>query len=427
MKQNIFMVGIGGVGMSALAQLYTHEGHDVSGSDRGTSPTTELLQKKGVHIYQVQEAGNVTDTYHFLVYSDAIPFNSEERVKAREIGIPEYSYFEALGIVAKNKKVIAIAGTHGKTTTTAMIAKILIDAQKSPTVVVGSIVRDFDSNFVAGSSDLLVVEACEYRDHLLQLYPHLLLITNIELDHTDYFPNLESMQQTFQKAILQVKKDGCVVTNTSDESIKVVTHNTRVPVLDFSAEFVPELKQIGTFNKENAKAAKKVVKALCPDISEAGIDASLASFVGTWRRFEEKGKMAHGALVFDDYAHHPTAVRETIRGVRERFPQKRIIVAFHPHTYSRTRDFMDDFAEAFSQADEVIVAPIFSAREPAIEGITSAVLSDKIKLLGTPAQASTSFEDVAQYIKSIDSEGAIVITMGAGDIYKVADMIVERS
>jgi UDP-N-acetylmuramate--alanine ligase len=194
--QHIYMVGIGGIGMSALAQLLAHEGKDVSGTDRDDSPVVEMLTQKGIEVtIGVEGAPEGTE---MLIYSDAVPTSNEIRVWARENGVPELSYFEALGEISRGKRTVAVAGTHGKTTTTGMLAKILSDAGEEPTAIVGSIVRDFESNFLAGKDNLFVVEACEYRDHLLKLNPEILVITNIELDHTDYFPNLAVVQETFR-------------------------------------------------------------------------------------------------------------------------------------------------------------------------------------------------------------------------------------
>src|SRR3989338_7557687 len=186
--ESIYMVGIGGIGMSALAQLLKHQGKRVGGTDREESPITTMLSQRGIPVVIGHDRCNIPADTELLIYSDAVPENNIERARAKEMGIPELSYFEALGEITKNTRTIAVAGTHGKTTVTGMLAKILLDAKKEPTAIVGSVVRDFDSNFLAGSSDLFVIEACEYRDHVLKLSPEILVITNIELDHTDYFP-----------------------------------------------------------------------------------------------------------------------------------------------------------------------------------------------------------------------------------------------
>lgn len=418
------MIGIGGVGMSSLAQLYIKDGIQVSGSDNNSSPTTELLESLGIKIHLSQKKENVSKNYTFVVYSDAVPFDNIERERARNLGLEEYSYFSALGNIIKDKKVIAVAGTHGKTTTTAMIAKILRDIGKKPNAVIGSIVKDFKSNFLAGESDIFVVEACEYRDHFLNFYPHILVITNLEWDHTDFFSSLSDLQNSFRVVITQVSSNGAVVTDSKNQNIVPILKGITQQIFNYTQVEIPDLLLIGEFNRMNAKAAKAAVKALFPDTEDDAIDESLTSFQGTWRRFEKKGSTQKGALVFDDYAHHPTAVSETIHAARKQFKGKRIIVAFHPHLYSRTRDLMDDFAASFNNADEVVLAPIYPAREESIPNITSEKLSEKINIQGVKSRALNSLDEVKKYLISIDNPESIFITMGAGDIYKVAEGIV---
>lgn len=394
--------------MSALAQLYLHEGHTVTGSDRDHSPTTDLLEKKGVSIVYGQSADNVPTDADLVVYSDAIHADNPERVRATELGIRQISYFEALGEVSREKKTIAVAGTHGKTTTTGMLAKILIDAGKSPTVVVGSLMKDFGGNFVAGTSNLFVVEACEYKDHLLKLSPTILVVTNIEWDHTDWFKTEEAMRATFQKAMDAVPKDGVVIT-----------------AKEYKSEPEYELRLIGEFNKDNARAAAAAARAAFPDITDEQIRKSLKNFQGSWRRFEYKGTTKSGVPVYDDYAHHPTAIRETIRAVREKFGNKKIVIAFHPHLYSRTRDLMDGFARAFDEADKVYLAPVYGAREAPLVGASSEVLEAKINVLKPGlAETSPTLDAIEAVLNRVTDPDTIIVTMGAGDIYKVADKLV---
>ena len=217
--RRIHFIGIGGIGMSALAQMMCDQRMGITGSDREASPVTELLKKKGIAVVIGQRPENVPADAEMVVYSDAVPEDNPERVRAKEFGIPQKSYFAMLGGVLEGKKTVAVAGTHGKTTTTGMLAKILGDAGASPTAVVGSIVKDFGSNYLSGTSDLFVVEACEYRDHLLELSPHILVLNNVEWDHTDWFPSLNALQETFKKAIGKVPTDGAVVTDPSDKKI----------------------------------------------------------------------------------------------------------------------------------------------------------------------------------------------------------------
>lgn len=418
------MIGIGGVGMSALAQLFVSRGNVVSGSDRGTSPTTELLEKKGVVVAIGQHAENVPEGVDMVVYSDAVPEDNPERVYAREHGICEVSYFKALGEVSHGMRSVAVAGTHGKTTTTALLTKILKDGGENPTAIIGSLVPEFGSNFVQGG-ELFVVEACEYHDHLLELSPEVLVITNLEWDHTDWFKTFEDMQSVFRKAIERVPENGVIVTDPQDSNIAPLLVAAKAKVVDYTKEVVPELQLIGSFNEMNARAAKAAAKCVA-QVSEEVSSVALSQFKGTWRRFEKKGETETGAVVYDDYAHHPTAIRETLEAVRAKFREERIVVAFHPHLYSRTHDLMDEFAGSFGAADEVVVAPIYAAREEPISGVTAETLAEKIMEKGVRAVGVETLEEVFEKLKALDSENTVIITMGAGDVYTVAEQLVAK-
>lgn len=420
---HVHFIGIGGIGMSALAQYFRHAGATVTGSDRDPSPAVrEMLEEKGIAVRLGQHAEQVPEDAALVVYSDAVPEDNPERAAARARGLRELSYFEALGEVSKNAFTIAVAGTHGKTTTTGMLAKILRDAGKEPTAIVGSIVQDFKSNFVAGRPDFFVVEACEYRDHLLKLHPNILVLTNVEWDHGDWFPNLRAVQHTFRSAMERVPEEGVVVTSPHDASIAPMLEGLKSRIVDYSTESVPTLTLIGEFNEMNARAAKAAARAYDAAIPEESMNAALRSFQGTWRRFEYKGTTAAGAVVYDDYAHHPTAVRKTIAAAREKFPDHHITVVFHPHLYTRTRDLMHEFADAFNAADNVIIAPIYAAREQPIPGVTNDTLAARINAAGGRAAAMHSFEEIEHALRVKDAMD-VIITMGAGDIYKVADRL----
>lgn len=426
---NVYMIGIGGIGMSALAQLYVSRGVEVSGSDRSESPPTELLAAKGVNIMIGHDGCNIPANCDLVVYSDAIYPDNVERIRATQMNIKQISYFEALGEISQNMRTIGVSGTNGKTTTTGMLTKILHHAGKQPTAVIGSIVRDFESNYVQGNDELFVVEACEYRDHMLKLTPEILLITNIELDHTDYFPTLESIQKSFKIAIDRVPAHGYIVTSVTDPIIAPLLIDAAAIVVDYMSETVPPLRLIGEFNMMNARAAKATAKVAFADITEAIIDEALTDFKGSWRRFEYKGETAEGALVYDDYAHHPTAITKTIQAARERFPGKRIVVAFHPHLYSRTKSLLPEFAEALSQADTTIIAPIYAARETHDPSVSNHILASLAIPLadeyGHEVFALDTFDEIRDRLLE-ESSGTLIITMGAGDIYKVADQIVQE-
>ncbi|MDD2657610.1 MAG: Mur ligase domain-containing protein [Candidatus Pacebacteria bacterium] len=417
-------IGIGGIGMSALAQYFHDQGVVITGSDRSASPVTELLEQKGIAVSIGQKAENVPTDAGMIVYSDAVPEDNPERMRAKELGIPELSYFKMLGQVSLGKRTVAVAGTHGKTTVTAMLGKMLSDAGASPIVVVGSLVKDFGSNYLHGDSDLFVVEACEYRDHLLELSPQILVLTNVEWDHTDWFPSLQALQATFRRAIEHVPADGAIVTDPSNPNIAPLLAGAKARIVDYTKEPVYTIQLPGEFNQQNARAAAAAARVAFPQIENTTIYGSVSNFQGTWRRFEYKGKTANGADVYDDYAHHPTAVRETLKALRAKV-QGKIIVAFHPHLYSRTRDLLDEFSVAFADADQVFIAPIYAAREIDDGSISSEILAERISQNGTSARAAT-FEEIKHTLLTEPKEGDTIMTMGAGDIYKVADALVSQ-
>lgn len=427
-QNSYFFTGIGGIGMSALAQMLTADGNIVGGSDREESPVTRMLAEKGIRVCIGQKAENLPDELNLLVYSDAVPEDNPERREAAARGVAQLSYFQVLGRVSAGKRTVAVAGTHGKTTTTGMLAKIVRDAGASPSAIVGSIVQDFDgSNYLAGESDLFIVEACEYRDHLLELLPEVLIITNLEWDHTDYFPTLAALQATFRHAIERVPARGTIITRPDDPNIEPLLAGATAAVIDYTKEPAYALKLLGTFNQDNARAAAAAARVIVPGIAESRIASSLGSFHGTWRRFQYKGQILGGTDLYDDYAHHPSAIIETLRALRQKMQNEKksgkLIVAFHPHLYSRTRDLFDGFVRAFPDADEVIIAPIYAAREEDEGDISSELLAARINDEGVSAQAADSLEEVEQRLRVLAKPGDVIITMGAGDIYKVADAL----
>ncbi len=419
-KEKVYFVGIGGIGMSALAQLYKSQGMFVSGSDRGSSPVTDILLSKGIEVYFEHDEKNISEDVNLLVYSDAIPKENVEREKARRIGIKEMSYFEALGEVTKEGVSIVVSGTHGKTTTTAILAKMLIDAGKNPTVIAGSILSEYGSNFIAGKSDLFVIEGCEYKRHFLHLHPDILIITNIELDHTDYYKDLQDMQNAFREVVSLLPKNGVIITDTTSETILPVLEGVKTKVISYKETKVPKLLTPGDFNIENAQSAKTVVLELFDDVGHDILDKSLSDFKGTWRRFEYKGVTRNGTTIYDDYAHHPTAIKKTIEMAKETFEGKKLIVIFHPHLYSRTKDFFDEFAESLTHADTTMVLPIYAAREKNDKSVSSEKLVELINKKGGSATFVQDFNIAKNRLKKYDKD-VVIITMGAGDVYKVGE------
>ena len=297
---------------------------------------------------------------------------------------------------------------------------MLIDAGEDPTVVVGSIVTDFKSNYREGKSDIFVVEACEYRRHFLNFHPKVLVITNIELDHTDYFRDLADVESAFAESVATVEDGGVVIADPTSASVIAAIAKATAPVVDYVQESVPTLKLPGEFNRENARAAKAAVRALVPGIVEEVLDQSLESFHGTWRRFEYKGQLPHDAMLYDDYAHQPTAIRRTILAAKEKFPDKRIAVVFHPHLYSRTRDLFDDFAASLALVDEAYVLPIYAAREEPDPAVSHESLAEAVNQVGGHAQALADLDEATRVLAALPKD-VVAFTMGAGDVYRAGE------
>lgn len=419
-------VGIGGIGISALAQLYHHDGWEVVGTNNEVSHATlDRIRDLGVTIHLDQNVSNIDPDTKVIIYSSAWEtLEPEFMSELRGLGIPMLSYFEALGLVSAQKRTIAISGTHGKTTTTAMLAKILVDAGVKPTVIVGSIVKDFGSNFLPGLGDQLVVEACEYERHFLELSPEILVITNIDFDHSDYYKDLSDVQSAFRSLMEKVPEHGYIITDTESPSIAPILSGLRATVLDYMQEPSYPLQLPGEFNEMNARAAAAGAKAINASLEPIGIAQALNSFHGTWRRFENRGTTKAGVQLYDDYAHHPTEIKETLRALRTKTDGD-VYVAFHPHLFSRTRDLFDGFTRAFSDADHVLIAPIFAAREIDDGSVSNESLAAAIRAEGIDARA-LAFEDIVHVLTTEPKAGDVIMTMGAGDIYKVADLLTQK-
>ncbi len=418
----VHLIGIGGIGTSAIARMFLLEGKSVSGSDLGENEVTDELKKLGARVSLNQHAENVPSAADLVIYTIAVSAENPELVEAKCRGIRTLSYPEVLGIISKEKFTIAITGTHGKTTTTAMVAKILMDAGFDPTVILGSfllpsaditqtgrrLTPTTRTNFVAGKSKYLVVEGCEYRRSFLNLHPTILVITNIDVDHLDYYKDLNDIKNAFAELAAKVPSDGVLLN-------------------DFAAFPLPEgfkLKIPGRHNIQNAKAALAVAKVL--KIPEAKALKSLAEFSGTWRRFEYRGKSKNGALVYDDYGHHPHEIEATLQGAQELYPSQKIVVVFQPHLYSRTKDHLAGFGRCFKQADEIIVLSIYAAREIDPGGINAEMVVAEIKKNGQSAHFVSTFADAAKKSVELARGEGIIITMGAGETNKVADILIKN-
>lgn len=424
---HVHFIGVGGIGMSALARYFLHEKKKVSGSDCASSGITDALVREGISFHKRQVAKNITDDIGLVVYTEAMPQDHEELIAAREKNIPCINYFEALGLVANPYYLIAVAGTHGKTTTTGMAIDVLEEAGLDPTAIVGSLRTKTKSNFRAGRSKYCIVEACEYRRDFLHLNPTILVITNIEAEHLDYYKDLVDIQDAFGELAERVPEGGFIICNQTHENVAPVIQGVTATIIDYTKLIDPllALKAPGIHNLLNAGAVFGVAQAL--RIKKEVAEKALEEFAGTWRRSEYIGKTATGALIFDDYGHHPTEIEMTLKGFRERYSDKRMVVAFQPHLHSRTTAFFDRFVETLALADEVVLAPIHEARKEVDHSVSADMLAEQIiEKTGTKAHAFPNYEAIAEYLNQHTGKDDLIITMGAGAINTVAEMILHK-
>lgn len=420
----IHFIGIGGIGMSALARHFLSEKKQVSGSDRALTPLTKALHAEGVQIFGEQLASNITKDIELIVYTEAMSKDQEEMVAAKKLGVPMMNYFEALGLAMNPYYLIAVAGTHGKTTTTAMITDIFENAEKDPTAVIGSLRAKTKTNYRAGKTKYAIVEACEYKRDFLSLRPDVLVITNVEFEHVDYYKDLSDVQSAFQTLAQQINEGGVVVANTTDPAVAPILEGLTVPVINYLEYFDATLpmKQPGVHNRLNAAAALAVAKREKIELTAA--KESVSHFAGTWRRFEYKGE-CNGALMYDDYAHHPTEIRATIAGARELYPDRKLVVAFQPHTFTRTKTLFADFAKALGQADAVVLLPIYAAREQNESGVSSRELSVKALEFTRDARYVETIAAAEEYLKQTLTDQDVLVVMGAGSISELATVLVQ--
>ncbi len=426
--KKVFFVGIGGIGISAIARMMFLDGKEVSGSDMSDSLVISELREVGIQITIGQGFDLIPKDVDLIVYTIAIPhYDPKLFEQVKNSGILIKSYPEMLGIVTADKYTIAVAGTHGKTTTTAMIAKMLIDAHKDPSVIVGSLLKDYKSNLVVGKSNFFVVEACEYERSFLNIHPRILVITNIDSDHLDYYKDLSDIQRAFKELILQT--GDLIMYNKNDQNSLAVMKEYEKKGLekgtvdyDRYLEKVPKLAVPGAHNRMNAACALAIADIL--NIDQGVAQKSLSEFTGTWRRLEKKGMTKEGVIVYDDYSHHPTEVRAALQGLRELYPDKKITVLFQPHLYSRTKALFKEFAECWDGASNVLLLPIYFAREDPDPTISSEILAEAIRMHRGEAVAFKDFADAEAWVSKMKlGDKDVFVTMGAGEAYKVAEKV----
>ena len=414
MAKNIHFIGIGGIGTSSLAQILHERGDNISGSDLVQSQITKSLKLKGIKVYTGHSPKNIKKNIDLVIYSPAIPASNLELKHAKKLGIKSLSYPKALGDFGKNFYTIAVAGTHGKSTTTAMLSVIAKNARLDPTVVVGTKIKEFkNKNFLTGKSDLLIIEACEYKKSFLNFSPDLLIITNLEADHLDYYKNFKDYKDAFKKL---VKKSKQIIINSDDKDLKEVSKGAKILFWNSKNKSNFKLQLPGGFNQENANNAAVAAKVL--DIDDETIRKSLKSFKGTWRRMDYKRKKLGKVKFIDDYAHHPTEIKLTLNAIRENNPDSKILCIFQPHQYSRTALLLKDFANSFIEVDEVIIPNIYKVRDTDedLKKVSVDKLVDEIKKHKKKARNGKSLKNTAEYIKEHHKKYDIIITMGAGDI-----------
>jgi UDP-N-acetylmuramate--alanine ligase len=426
--KHIHFIGIGGIGMSALAQHYVSEGYRVTGSDASPSPVTHMLAQLGIEITYEQKAENIEASIRQVIYTISVPQNHPELGAARDQQIPVLTYPEALGELTRQYRTIAVVGTHGKTTTTAMLALALIAGGEDPTVIVGSTVKAFGgTNYRKGKSDWLVIEACEYRESFLHYQPEIVLVTNIDLDHMDYFTSLAHYQEAFLKLFMQVGKKGKVVYLREDKVTKVLLERLKEEAPEGVAVATEEDLSVGVPGVHNRKNGSLVLGvATLFGLEETRIREALTQFSGTTRRFEYRGTTQTGAKIYEDYAHHPEEIRVTLGAAREKFPQEKIICIFQPHQYSRTFALKEEFAISFGEADLVLIPNIYRVRdtEEDVARISPEALVALINGHKNNALFSEGFASTKKWIAEHTEEGDVLFFMGAGTITQLAQEMI---
>ncbi len=454
---HVYFMGIGGISMSGLAHILIEKGFRVSGSDSKESPMTKALSDLGVNVMYGQCAQNITDAspIDVVVYTAAIHPDNPEFMAAKAANIPILTRAELLGQIMKEYKIpIAISGTHGKTTTTSMLSKILLEADTDPTLSIGGVFSDIGGNIRVGRSDYFVTEACEYTNSFLSFFPKISVISNIDADHLDFFKDLDDIRNSFTKFAHLLPDDGTLVINGDIEKLSTITDGLGCEIITYGSkedfDYYPsdisydehgnpsfkahipggkvldvKLAVPGLHNVYNALASIAVSNIL--GIDSAVATRALSLFGGTSRRFEHKGEI-HGVTIIDDYAHHPTEIKATLTAAQN-YPHGKIWCVFQPHTYTRTKALLDEFAEALSLADKVVLVDIYAARETDTLGISSRTLCDKIKELGhdcTYFPTYDGFSEVEKFLLQNCTKGDLLITMGAGDVVKIGNELLGK-
>lgn len=449
----IYFIGIGGISMSGFARLFHENGFSVKGSDSQESKITKQLSSLGINIVYGQRSENITDDIDLVVYTAAIHPDNPEFVAAKAKKIPMMERASMVGQVMKNyKNAIGISGTHGKTTTTSMLTHVFLEAEKDPTISVGGILDAIQGNIRIGHSENFITEACEYTNSFLKFHPTAEIILNIDADHLDFFKDINDIRHSFHEYAMLLPQDGVLVINqeipelidfTKELKCQVITYGFNADA-DYSAENVHfdengygvfelvhkgkptgdtiHLSVIGAHNISNALSV--IALSLYYGVSMEDIKKGLKAFKGTERRFEIKGSF-NGVTVVDDYAHHPTEIEATLTAA-EKFPHKHLWLVFQPHTYSRTRSLLKEFAQVLSHAENIILADIYAAREADPGDISSRTLQAEIQKSGKEAYYFSSFEEIEKFLQKKCVDGDLLITMGAGNVVNIGEDLIQK-
>ncbi len=448
--KKVFFVGIGGISMSALAHILKNDGYQVSGSDFKESETVQALRDMGISVSIGHRGENISGA-GLVVYTAAVKADNPELVAAKEQGVLAIERATLLGAMMKNYKYpVAVSGTHGKTTATSMLAHVLCAANMDPTILVGGVLPLIGGNMRDGGKDYFVTEACEYCASFLKFFPLYSIILNVEEDHLDFFKDLEDIINCFRQFVQKTPDEGAVIANFDDANVRKTVENCNKRVISFGTEWKTadytanhitfgddgyaefdiirhgeyythiKLNVPGMHNVKNALAVTAAADLL--GVSAESVQKGFWSFRGTNRRFELKGEK-NGAKIIDDYAHHPTEVKATLKAAKAVAGSHKVWCVFQPHTYTRSLALKDEFATAFSDCDNLILTDIYAAREKDTGLISSKDLVDAINQNNQNAIYIKEFSDIAAYLLDHAKPGDLVITMGAGDVYKIGEMM----
>ena len=443
---HVHFIGIGGISMSGLAAVLLKRGFTVSGSDARKSPLTQWLTDLGASVSYPQSAANITDDIDVAVYTAAIHPDNPEYAAVCAKNIPMLSRAELLGQLMNNYELpVAVAGTHGKTTTTSMLSHIMMQADLDPTISVGGILHSIGGNVRIGTSEYFLTEACEYTNSFLTLSPKIGIILNIDADHLDFFKDLDDIRHSFRLFAEKIPADGILIINAATPALDELTAGLSCKVVTFGIECGDyqatnlsynscgfgsfdlkkedsilghfELAVPGEHNIANAVSA--IAAGDLMELSAKVMADGLLSYTGTDRRFQKKGEIA-GVTIIDDYAHHPTEIKATLQAAQN-YPCKKVWCVFQPHTYTRTKSLLNEFVEALTHTDKVVLADIYAARETDTLGVSSDDIRQKLEALGKEAWYFPTFDEIENFLLENCEPGDLIITMGAGDVVQIGE------